>query len=84
MITANEGIKKLFRAYAEVDCKREIICRALMLLAYENDEQSQIADLTIRNVYSTVNKILEPLINYTKLDVFRTELRDLFKEAVTL
>jgi hypothetical protein len=55
-----------------------------MLLAYENDEQSQIADLTIRNVYSTVNKILEPLINYTKLDVFRTELRDLFKEAVTL
>ena len=84
MPAANEGIRELLRACAEVDCKREAMCRALMLSAYEDDEQSQAADSTIRDVYSTVSEILEPLIDCTKLDVFRTELRDLFGGAVAL
>jgi hypothetical protein len=84
MPAANEGIRELLRAYAEVDCKRETMCRALMLSAYEDDEQSQAADSTIRDVYSAVSEILEPLIDCTKLDVFRTELRDLFRGAVAL
>jgi hypothetical protein len=48
MPAANEGIRELLRACAEVDCKREAMCRALMLSAYEDDEQSQAADSTIR------------------------------------
>jgi hypothetical protein len=72
MPAANEGIRELFRACAEMDCKRETMCRALMLSAYEDDEQSRAADLTIRDVYSTVSEILESLIDCTKLDVFRT------------
>jgi hypothetical protein len=38
MPTVNEGIKELFRACAEMDYKHEAMCRALMLLTYEDDE----------------------------------------------
>ena len=60
------------------------MCRALLLSAYTADEQRQAATAVVRDVARTVTDILGPLINLSILDTFRTELLELFHDAMMI
>jgi hypothetical protein len=80
----DDGIRELLLQHAETDINREAACRALVLSGYTEDHQTQAAETLVLDVANKVSNLLSCFLSPSVIDNFRSELKTLIHDAVTL